>query len=60
VRLASVPAELASNLVPVEAITPAVGDGPPFAAAYTTGFGVLKFLRLKRLIVIVDYKKIRA
>ena len=30
-------------------ITPAVGDGPPVAEAKTTGFGVLKLVRLKIL-----------
>jgi len=25
-------------------MTPAVGDGPPVADAYTTGFGALKFV----------------
>jgi hypothetical protein len=30
-------------------MTPAAGDGAPMAAAYTTGFGVFKFVRLKRL-----------
>jgi len=31
------------ELVAVAVITPAVGDGSPLAAAYTTAFGVLKF-----------------
>jgi len=31
------------ELVAVDVITPAVGEGSPVAAAYTTGFGVLKF-----------------
>ncbi len=37
------------ELVEVDVITPAVGDGPPVAAVYTTGFGVLKFVWLKML-----------
>jgi hypothetical protein len=37
------------ELVEVELITPAVGDGAPVAAVNTTGFGVLKFVRLSRL-----------
>ena len=32
------------ELVAVDVITPAVGEGSPVAAAYTTGFGVLKFV----------------
>lgn len=31
------------ELVAVDVITPAVGEGSPVAAAYTTGFGVLRF-----------------
>ena len=32
------------EVVAVEVITPAVGDGPPVADVNTTGFGVLKFV----------------
>jgi hypothetical protein len=32
------------ELVAVEVIIPAVGDGPPVGAAYTTGLGVLKLV----------------
>jgi hypothetical protein len=32
------------DVVAVDVMTPAVGEGPPVAAAYTTGFGVLKFV----------------
>src|SRR5580693_5985402 len=37
------------ELVAVDVITPAVGEGSPAAAAYTTGFGVLKFAWLSKL-----------
>src|ERR1700722_10750775 len=32
------------EVVAVEVMTPAVGEGPPVAAANTTGFGVFKFV----------------
>ena len=32
------------ELVDVDVITPAVGDGSPVAAAYTTGFGALRLV----------------
>src|SRR5260221_10472766 len=37
------------DVVEVEVMTPAVGDGPPVAAAETTGFGVFRLVGLKRL-----------
>lgn len=32
------------EVVAVDVITPAVGEGPPVAVAKTTGLGVLKFV----------------
>ena len=48
-RITSARTEPAVELVVVDVITPAVGDGPPAAEEYATGFGVLKLARLKRL-----------
>src|SRR5215467_8580713 len=43
------PSWICLDVVAVEVTTPAVGEGPPVADAYTTGFGVLKFVWLNRL-----------